>query len=278
MGSKDQSTSALTIRRFAASEAGAWSNSYLIAGESEGVLFDVFMMRSDALRLICEIEHSGTALKAVFISHAHPDHFMALDVIKDHFPATPILATPNVIADLRADGPWMLSMLQGKLGSEGPQGLVFPDPYHESVLYVDGTELRIVEFGECESKHIAALYVPSIKAFFSADLIYNDAHLYLQERHLESWLARLDELEVFAKNRVTTIYPGHGTVAGLELISRNREYMRQFMLAVKTGNARSAVEHMLAKYPEYHVKQFLMTFSIPAYFPPAEVTPANSTG
>ncbi len=35
----------LSIQQFTSSEPGAWSNSYLIGGKSEAILFDVFMLR-----------------------------------------------------------------------------------------------------------------------------------------------------------------------------------------------------------------------------------------
>lgn len=53
-------------------------------------------------------------------------------------------------------------MLQGKLGPEGPERLVIPEPLPEPVLTIDGTKLEVVEFGDGESKHIAAVYVPEL--------------------------------------------------------------------------------------------------------------------
>ncbi len=129
--------------------------------------------------------------------------------------------------------------------------------------------MDIVEFGEGENKHTAAVYISALKAFLSADLVYNGAHLYLQEKHLDSWLTRLDELEEFAKDKISTIYPGHGSAAGLELIPSTRAYLHDFAEAIRGDDAKTAEQRMLAKYPQYHVKQFLTVFSIPAYFPAA---------
>ncbi len=256
----------LSIQPFTSSEAGAWSNCYLVSGELEAILFDVFMLQSDARQVAEKIARSGRILKTVMISHAHPDHFMGLDVIQDRFPDIQIVSTPNVVADLRADGPWMFSMLKGKLGPEGPRSLVVPEPLVESVLAIEGTKLQVIEFGEGESKHTAALYVPGLESMLSADLVYNQAHLYLQEKHLESWLNRLDELEEFAQGRVAMIYPGHGKGAGLELITQTRTYLHEFAQATKSRDAETAQRYMLAKYPDYHVSQFLTAFSIPAYY------------
>src|SRR5579864_2964588 len=88
----------LSIRQFTSSEAGAWSNAYLISGTSVALLYDVFMLRSDAIRLADAIERSGKILTVVMISHAHPDHFMGLDVIADRFPRARIVSTGEVVA------------------------------------------------------------------------------------------------------------------------------------------------------------------------------------
>lgn len=259
----------VSIQTFTSSDAGAWSNSYLISGESEAILFDVAMLHSDALLVANRILKSGKVLKKVMISHAHPDHFMGLDAITDRLPQAQVVSTRDVVADIEADGPWMFSMLKGKLGPEGPRRLVVPEPLAEPALSLEGMHLQVVEFGEGESRHCAAIYVSELQSLLSADLVYNQAHLYLQERHLESWLTRLQELEIFAEGRVARIYPGHGKAAGLELIAQTRAYLENFADAIRSGDANSAERLMTARYPDYNVKQFLTAFSIPAYFPPA---------
>lgn len=256
----------LSIQSFTSSEAGAWSNSYLISGQSESILFDVFMLRGDAEQIANGIASSGKTLKSIVISHAHPDHFMGLEVIVDRFPQAQVLSTSSVVEDIQQDGPWMISLLQNKLGASGPTRLVVPQALSGPSLSIDGSRLEIVEFGEAESKHTAALYIPSLNALLSADLVYNQAHLYLQERHLESWLTRLEELDAFAKTRVSTIYPGHGSATGLELISQTREYLHDFAEAIEIGDAKAAEKRLLDKYPNYHVRQFLSVFSLPSYF------------
>src|ERR1700740_2857379 len=113
MATQKRPTPALSIQRFTSSEPGAWSNSYLISGESEAILFDVFMLRDDAAHIAEEITKSKKTLTTVMISHAHPDHFMGLDIITEAFPQARIASTQNVVADIKSDGPWMYSMLQG---------------------------------------------------------------------------------------------------------------------------------------------------------------------
>jgi glyoxylase-like metal-dependent hydrolase (beta-lactamase superfamily II)/ketosteroid isomerase-like protein len=261
-------TSPLSIQRFTSAEAGAWSNAYLICGSTNAILFDVPMLRSDALRLAEEITRSGKNLNAVFVSHAHPDHFMGLDVITGKFPWARVVATRNVVADIRDDGPWMLSLLQQKLGPEGPGKLVIPEVFSNSVLPLEDSLIEIVEFGTGESRHIATLFIPDLGALLAADLIYHQAHCHLQEKHLDEWLARLDELERFSRGRVTTLYPGHGPAGDLSLIDHTRTYLRDFRAALEGGASAKTVEaKMLEKYPLHHARPSLTAFTLPAYFP-----------
>jgi glyoxylase-like metal-dependent hydrolase (beta-lactamase superfamily II) len=164
----------------------------------------------------------------------------------------------------------MLSVVQQRLGKEAPERLIVPDELQDSRVTIEGTELEIVEFGEGESKHIVAINIPVRRALLCADLIYNGAHAFLQERHLESWTKRLDELEALVREKdIETIYPGHGGAGGVELIEKTRAYLRDFENAIALGDPKRAEEYILAKYPDYHVKPFLTAFSIPAYFPSA---------
>jgi glyoxylase-like metal-dependent hydrolase (beta-lactamase superfamily II) len=260
----------VSIEPFISAEAGAWSNAYLISGAADVILFDVVMLRSDALKLAEQIARSGKTLRTVFVSHAHPDHFMGLDVITARFPQARILATKDVVEDIKKDGPWMFSLLKEKLGPEGPGRLVVPEVLSEHEICIDGISIEVVEFGEGESRHVATFFIPSQGALLTADLIYHQAHCYLQEKCLDGWLARLDELEKFSRGRVTRIYPGHGPAGDLSLIERTRAYLRDFCAALEGGSAASVEAKMLEKYPHHHARQFLTAFTVPAYFPPSK--------
>jgi glyoxylase-like metal-dependent hydrolase (beta-lactamase superfamily II) len=258
----------LKIERFTSSEVGAWSNSYLISGENEAILFDVFMLRDDAAALADKIQASGKTLSRVFISHAHPDHFMGTEVIVERFPQVEVISTPATVANIAEDGPWMLSLLQQKLGPKGPKRIVQPTPVANNSLFLEGTSLEIMEFPEGESKHVSTLYIPSQQIHIAADLVYQDTHCYLTEKRPEAWLQRLDELAEFCRGKVSMLCPGHGAPGEPgALIAGTRSYIREFLDAVSLADPKAVEARMLAKFPEHHAKQFLTMFTIPAYFP-----------
>jgi glyoxylase-like metal-dependent hydrolase (beta-lactamase superfamily II) len=270
MATQNNTRSTVDVARFSASEPGAWSNSYLLSDGDEALLFDVFQLRSDAQQLADSVAASGKNLTKVWVSNAHPDHFLQLDVIVDRFPGVEVITTPSVVDDLRADGPWMFDLLKEKLGPEAAERLIEPTAVEGSSVPLGESALEIIEFGAGEAKHHACLHLADRKAVIASDVIYNGAHLYLQEHNIEGWLARLDEFEGLAEQReVRTLYPGHGPADGLSLIQGTREYLRAFADAVKTGSAEAARQALTTRFPDYRVHQFLTVFSLPAYFAPA---------
>jgi hypothetical protein len=123
----------------------------LITGESEAILFDVFMLHGDAKKIADGIAKSGKTLKTVMISHAHPDHFMGSDVITERFPTARVVSTENVVTDIKTDGKWIFSILHDKLGPERPTRLVVPELLAETDLTIEGVKLEVVEFGEAKA-------------------------------------------------------------------------------------------------------------------------------
>lgn len=270
MATGTEAAPAVAVQRFSASEPGAWSNSYLLSSSDEALLFDVFQLASDAHELANAIDASRHRLTKVWISHAHPDHFLQLAVILDRFPEIEVLTTPSVLEDLKADGPWMFDLLKGKLGPEAPERLIEPAPIDSNSVSLGGREIEVVEFGPGEAKHHACLMLADRHAIVASDVIYNGAHLYLQEHNLEGWLARLNDLEQLSARRgIRTIHPGHGPAGGLSLIQGTREYLQAFAAAIERANLDSAREAMMSRFPDHRVQQFLDVFSLPAYFPSA---------
>jgi len=108
-----------------------------------------------------------------------------------------------------------------------------------------------------------------LKAHIAADLVYHETHCYLTEKRPGAWLDRLDDLEKFCQGKVLTLYPGHGAPREPRaIIDGTRSYLKEFMDALSLADGKAVEERMLKQFPNHHAKQFLTTFTIPAYFPP----------
>src|ERR1700754_3176814 len=73
----------------------------LIYGERDAVLVDTFMTVEQCNGLADAIVASGKSLKAIYVTHGHPDHFFGLKILQYLFPNAKALATREVVAKMR---------------------------------------------------------------------------------------------------------------------------------------------------------------------------------
>ena len=62
------------------------NTSTLIYGEQEALLVDTFLSEVQTAALADWIAASDKRLSTIYITHAHPDHFFGLKVLRDRFP------------------------------------------------------------------------------------------------------------------------------------------------------------------------------------------------
>ena len=74
----------------------------LVLGPTEAVLVDTQYMESDVAELARRIATSGRTLTAIYVTHAHADHYFGLERLLDQFPQARPLALPAVAADIAA--------------------------------------------------------------------------------------------------------------------------------------------------------------------------------
>ena len=114
------------------------ANSHLIVGKREAILVDVVMTKSEATKLADMVKQSGHALKMIFITHAHPDHYLGLEVLSERFPEARIVATDSVVAGIQKTGPGLVERLSDRLGENGPAQLIVPEPATKDELDLEG--------------------------------------------------------------------------------------------------------------------------------------------
>jgi len=258
----------LSIQTYTAAAPAAMANSHLIVGKREAILVDVVMTRSEAVKLADMVKQSGRALKMIFITHAHPDHYLGLDVLSERFPEARIVATDSVVAGIQKNGPGLVERLRARLGENGPARLIVPEPVAADELDLEGTKIKVIAFNEGESEHAAALYISRTHDFIAGDLIYHHTHLFLREKRIAGWLKQLDRIAEI--DGIKTIYPGHGPQTDLSALTSMRAYLHDFSEAIRLGSAEAATQKMLEKYPDYAMPIFLRDYSLPSFFPATE--------
>jgi glyoxylase-like metal-dependent hydrolase (beta-lactamase superfamily II) len=258
-----------TVHRFPTTHEGAFVNAYAVETESGVVAVDGLLTISDSSAMREALEGIGKPLRAVLVTHSHPDHYAGLaQVVADD--DVPIIAPQGVIDTIARDDAAKDAIVGPMFGDEWPTERVFPNtPVEdgESVTF-DEVTFTAIDLGPSESPHDSPWVLgEDSKTVFLGDQIYDHKHCYLADGFHAEWLANIAEL----RNRFpadAVFYIGHGGPVGSEMWDWQRGYIETFLDAVGTADwseperAKAAVVARMKQYESSDELQFLMELSI----------------
>lgn len=242
----------LKVETFTSNEPGFLANSHLIEGERDAILVDAQFTRSQA-RLVSEmVKMSGKNLKTIFVTHAHPDHYLGLEILTKDFPKAEVLATPEVIQGIHARAPGYIEEWGKIYGDDLAKSFITPKPIQGDSLELEGQKILLANLEPGESDHATVLYIPSLKALIAGDMVSNRVHLWLAEDRPESWLKNLSAVKKLGV--IDQVLPGHGENGSAELLKINADYIEKFLsVTAKATTKQEAISEMRKAYPDYRL-------------------------
>ena len=235
----------------------AWvaNSAVLIQGKRDAVLVDTFLTAAQSQTLLDWVVASGKRLTAIYVTHAHGDHFFGLAPLLERFPEARAVATPAVVRAMQAhlapasvDGFWR-RLFPGEILDRLPAA----EPLQGDALELEGHGLVVVNAGRTDTAVSTCLHIPSIGLLVGGDVVYNGIHLYLGETDTQSrleWIATLDRLEALEPETVIAAHKVPGAEDHPRVIAETRQYLRDFnRLDAATSTARGLYDAMLELHP-----------------------------
>ncbi len=155
----------------------------LIQGERDAVLVDTFLTVEQCNGLADAIAATGKTLRALYVTHAHGDHFFGIKVLQDRFPNLKAVATPEVVAKMKLQiTPDKLNNRWRKLfPNQIPDVISVAEPLEGNEIDLEGHKLVVVRLGHTDTHDTTCLHVPSIGLVLAGDVVYNGIHPFLNE-------------------------------------------------------------------------------------------------
>jgi len=237
-------------------ELGFSVASVLVMGKEDCVLIDCQWTRSNAYRVIAEIAETNLNLKAVFATHAHPDHYWGIGHIGEAFPNAVLYAMPEDIPTINVqfnDKTEHWESVVGKVNLCRNLPKLTPLP-ESNVIMLEGEEIQIFPRVWGDLKYNTAVWIPSIKTFYGSDILFSNAHPFTCEVSAKGRAKWYAEIERFEKLGAQVVIPGHAK-ANQPFDERSFTFTKAYLKATEeelaaTTDMKEFFYNMCMRFPE----------------------------
>ncbi|MFV0264319.1 MAG: Vmh family MBL fold metallo-hydrolase [Kluyvera sp.] len=225
-------------------------SSTLVSGPKEAVLFDAQFSVKDGEKLVQMIKSSGKTLKTIVITSGDPDFYFGLQPIVKAFPQVDVVASPSVVAHIKATKDAKLAFWGPQMKDGAPSEIIVPQATSATRFTVDGEALEMKHAGD----YAAYVWIPANKAILGGTGIASGIHVWTADTQTpavrQGWMSVLKEMTLLQPQQVI---PGHYLGQRPEkdaAITFTHDYLMTFEQTLKRQKGSAAViKTMKAAYP-----------------------------
>jgi glyoxylase-like metal-dependent hydrolase (beta-lactamase superfamily II) len=232
-------TNSLSTKVFFSDENGFEVASVIVMGKTDAVLIDAQWTLSNAHKVIAEILETGKYLKTIYITHAHPDHYMGLGTIVEAFPKARVIAIPSEANIINKQFFGKIEHWESVIGPVNcPRKTASLEILNENYFELEGQRIEIISKVVGDMSYNTMVWIPSIKTLYASDVLFNQAHPFTCELTAEErkqWIKEVDKIE---KMGAGIIIPGHQK-PGMQFDKSSLDFTREYCVATDEELART---------------------------------------
>jgi len=225
------------MEHFTRENGGNIVNTGYLETSAGAVVIDTGPSRRYGEQMRAAIEQqTGKGIAQVFVTHAHPDHFLG----DQAFAPDTLAALPATRAAIQTVGDDLAANLYRMVGGwmEGTEAVAPAHDAKPGPVVIGGRALRLLAFAGHTGADLA-VYDEKTRTLFAGDLVFFQRAPTTPNADIGQWLSSLDQLE---KIDFAVLVPGHGpAVKDKTAIAQTRAYLRWLRTALQ-GAARQGLD------------------------------------
>lgn len=238
------------IHTYTSPEDGMLVNTQIIEGPTRLVVFDSQFFVPYAQEVVSYIKLLEKPVERIVISHSHPDHWAALEILARELPRVPIYALAEVQDFLATQGQAFLDTRRAALPKIGNQAVAPDHVLAEGRQVIDGVTYEFRKYFEGEADVQLVVLLPDQRVLLSFDLVFpGHLHAFTVAPFFGHWLDLLQELEHM--DGYDHILVGHGPLSDRSAIVRTREFVQEASRIHQTAsNPEEYAQQLIAAFPD----------------------------
>jgi glyoxylase-like metal-dependent hydrolase (beta-lactamase superfamily II) len=230
----------------------------LIYGSDQALLIDPPITREQADAVAAWVSEHNVALRYIYLTHAHADHWLTTNYLLDQFPEAAVLSSASTLSRIAADTtaggiPALWTTLFGDALPPAPVG-VTGSRFPGDGIRLDGHQVFAHEVGHTDTDDTSILHVPALDLVVAGDVVYNNVHQYVAEGGgggIESWQRALDTVAGLKPQAVVAGHKDPTRPNSPSDIDQTRRYLDETAAILDKTTDRAAFYHaMRERFPE----------------------------
>jgi glyoxylase-like metal-dependent hydrolase (beta-lactamase superfamily II) len=246
------------------------SNSIILSSEKEVLVIDAQFLRPDAQAVLTMIEATGKPLTSILITHEHPDHVWGAVEMLKKYPQAKVYARETIITEITMHFRARLLRWTEDVPDLVPTSLMNIEALKGNSFDFDGHSIKIIDLKPNEMINSTAYYIPELKTYVAGDQVFYKTHAYIAggTNYPEPWIASIEEIR--GNYEIKNVIPGHGPAGAADKVFKSAiDYLQAYAAAYAPLKKQSLIaKEMLAKYPDYALKEVLFMTTGPAVTAP----------
>jgi len=243
-----------SIRVFTSPDDQFWTNSVLLEGEHQVMLVDAQLTKTNAERVLEEIQKTKKPLSIIYITHEHADHFLGLEVFKEAYPGVRIIANSAVVDRINKVYQEKIDKWKNILGAGATSHVVAIEKFDGNFIEFEGSKIELLKDVQGDTDENTMLWIPEQRILIAGDVVFNNMHVYTAETDStarEKWLNSLQKIRAL---KPLVVIPGHSKVGDALDASTAIDFTENYLLVFeeelkKAKDPDSLINAMKEKFP-----------------------------